>query len=215
MLLPHPSHRRSLAHLLDALAAGEAIARDCAARQADLCTDPVLRRYFRTQSRQEAMHALVFAGATRLIAPRGTARNPLRPLLAAYASALEADLRAGRLPETLVGMQVVLEEVGGAVLVELDRAIRQQGDQHAGLRRTLLAQEQAHRSFGARALRRMSAAHQTDTATLQAAAHRYLGLGTGLLEASGDLFRDLEIDQAAFLDALPRTVLAAIGTQAG
>jgi hypothetical protein len=182
-----------LACLFDALAAGERIARDCAAHQGAICVDPQLRRCFRTQSRQEAVHALVFDTTAALLARDTPPRGRLQDSLAQYRSRLQRDLHAGRLAESLIGLQVVLEGVGAAVLGELDLALARHGDSHPRLRRTLLAQEQAHRDFGVRALARLVRNGRFGAANWRSAADDYRERAVNMLSAAQDLFDAFEV----------------------
>ena len=136
----------ALGAFLRQLAAGERIAQRIALRQAALAPDTRASRFFRSQSRQESLHAVAFdAGAAWLGAP------PLAGDAAAHVAyegeladaAAQGDFRA-----TVIGTQIVLEALGEVLLARLDRGLDRHGAGLRGLRRRILAQEAAHHAFG-------------------------------------------------------------------
>jgi len=213
MLIVHNRHARALARVLDALAVGECIARDCATRQAHICDSERLHRVFLAQSRQEAVHAAIFAGAARLLGGKQTAATGLRPALAAYGRRLTSDLDAARLPESLVGLQIVLEDVGKLLLTQLDHALARRGGALASLRRKVLAQETAHHALGARTLNQLFAAGAADRERLGSVVEEYLSRSLEMLRRSEDLFEAFDLEMAGYLDALARDVRASVSGQ--
>ena len=107
-------------------------------------------------------------------------------------------------------MQVVLEGAGELVLQELAQGLQRRGNAWADLASRLLAQEDAHRRFGARALQRMARSGRTGPAALQAAAAEYLALATAMLHGSQATFAELDSDMASYTNALASRVHQAI-----
>jgi hypothetical protein len=194
----NPNERTCLRALLDLLAHGERLAADCAAKQATLCDGP-LARYFRSQSRQERLHALVFdAGRARL----GGGSGEAPPMLARYRARVEADLAVGDLAGSVVATQVVLEALGHAVLTELEQGLVHSRSGFEPICRLLLRQEQAHHVFGLGFV-----ARRCDPATLSAVGTGYTTLARELIAGNEHLLDGLGVEpsafRAAFESALP------------
>jgi hypothetical protein len=138
--------RRALGLFLRHLARGEAVAHAAADAQARLTGDPHAQRFFRAQARQEALHRHVFDTAAM------TLRAPpldLRPdPYARFRISIAAAAERGRLLETVVATQVVLEALGEALLVRLEAGLVRHHAAFPALRRRILAQELAHHAFG-------------------------------------------------------------------
>jgi hypothetical protein len=201
MLDLSPTQRSCLRALLDLLAHGERLAADCAAGQAQLC-DGTLARFFRSQSRQERMHAWVFdAAAARL----GGAHGRVPPALRSYRAQLEADLAAGDMAASVVATQVVLEALGHTVLSELQRGLEQRRSALAGVCRMLLRQEQAHHAFGLGYVTRTC-----DAATLSVAGTRYAARAGELIDRHEHLLEGLGVAPGAFRIAFESALPAAL-----
>ena len=151
-------HRRALGAFLRHLARGERVARRVAGRQAQLATDPRMIRFFRSQARQEHMHALVFDGFARALGapPFGEGHDPYR----AYELQLDGAADRGDLLETVLGTQIVLEALGEMMLARLDRGIARRGDIFSRLRRRVMTQEAAHHAFGEAVVAQTTATHR-------------------------------------------------------
>jgi hypothetical protein len=145
-----PQERKQLGRLLGALIAGQDLARDCARAQAELARDPTMRRFFLAQARQERFHGGVFRAFALSLSGAADFLNS-RPL-ARYRRLVEDAVARGDLGETLLAQQVILDGLGEVVLTHLDRGMGERGMGVMGLRRLVLHQEQAHHSFGLRAI---------------------------------------------------------------
>lgn len=183
-----------LARLFGLLAAGEQIAADCARRQARLARDRSMRRFLKAQALQESTHALIFRGAaSRLDGKGGARRQSLRPL-ERYRGYLERSLERGDLVESLLGQQVILEELGEVILVTLDRGMENRGLGLRSLRRMILRQEHAHHHFGARRLEAECAAGRVSPSELRVKAEGYLALVDEMLSGHAAIFEALRED---------------------
>jgi hypothetical protein len=124
-MTPYVRNRaRELARAATLLEAGERLAVHAASAQAAIAPEPRAARFFALQARQEAFHARVFAATATFLAPGPGVAHPGAAALAAYRARLAADLDAGDLWSSVVGVQVVLEALGVAVLGEVEGAPR-------------------------------------------------------------------------------------------
>lgn len=192
-----PDEPLQIARLFGFLQHGEWLARDMAARQARLAATPELRRFFAAQSRQEAFHAAVFQNAESWLAPRGV-RPPAPEPLANYRACIESALARSDLAESLLALQVLFETLGDAVLQAVDTGIERRGGGFARLRRVLRAQEQAHHTFGVRALDRLFADSNASTVRLRERADVYLDLIDRMFRDLADLFADFDENPADY-----------------
>lgn len=199
-MLIGPDERVPVARLLQFLAHGELLARDCAQWQAALAPEPGLRRFLLSQSRQEAGHALVFQGAIAWLSPKHLGACPLLPALEAYRRKLEAAVARRDWGETLLAEQIVLEGLGEAILKRVEAGLAKRDAPFGRLRRILIRQEEAHYAFGCLALERAIAAGETDVATLRLHATEYVALIEAMVATLHDLFESLDEDPAAWTD---------------
>ncbi len=190
-----PDESRQIARLFGFLQHGEWLARDVAARQAQLAPDPLAKRFFAAQSRQETFHAAVFQGVVHWLAPRGVP-PPLPNALAGYRARVEDALARGDLAESLLALQVTFEALGDVVLEAIDAGIARRGGGFERLRRVLRTQEQAHHAFGVRALERHFEAVPDLSARLRAPALDYAELVRDVLHGLGGVFADFRQDPA-------------------
>jgi hypothetical protein len=191
-----PNHDTRLARLLGAIARGEQLAHRTAARQAGLVGLAAMRRALETQARQEHVHATSFAAAALLFDSRGgRASTPLDLAFDAYARELDADLAAGRLAASLVGLQGVLEGLGEALLTRLDAASEPRTAAFDALRRRFARQEHAHQAIGARCLRALG----TGAPELREFAGSYAVLSEALIAAGADTLCSSTEQTASFL----------------
>lgn len=191
--------RTLLARLFGVLAAGEALAEDCAKGQARLAVDGRSRRFFLAQARQEALHRKVFEGTLLWLRPRGCRSVAHNPSLRAYRTLLLGALDRGDLAETLLAQQVVMEGLGEAVLEQLDEGVSTRGLGYSAIRRTLLRQEHAHHRFGLRALQRLVQHDPLAKDRLRQRAEDYLALSDALLKSHAALFEFFEEDPAVYV----------------
>ena len=186
--------KRQLAHALRVLLQGEQLAHECAQRQATLATGGNIRRFLALQARQERFHAEVFSQIMLTLDPRAavaTADSPACRAMVQWQRRLSADLAARDLPSSLVGMQLVLEGVGAAILKDVDSALDRRGERFAALRRTLRRQEEAHHAFGLRTLERLAASQPELTPRLRAAATDYQHLSATVISECDEVFHAL------------------------
>ena len=105
-----------IAQFLAGMLRAEEISRDVARRQALLAPDAAMRRFLALQSRQEALHAGAFRAALHLTSRRNRCPDALASALDRFAARLHADLDAGLLEGSLIGLQGVLEGIGAVAL---------------------------------------------------------------------------------------------------
>lgn len=187
-VLIHPAERVPLARLLRLLEEGERMAHECAKAQARLAAHDGQRRFFLAQARQERMHAFLFGRIADGLAPRDPVSHPALAPLAFYRRLLESAIRRGDLLETVLAEQVVLEGMGEAILHRVEAGLVARNAPLTGLRRLLLAQEEAHAGFGARALARALEQGIASQPELVRRAEPYLALAkTMFLSLAGEL----------------------------
>jgi hypothetical protein len=185
---PHVRRRAvEIARAVTALEAAEPLAHRVASRQAELAPQPRLARFFAMQARQEAFHARTFAAASRCLAPAVAPANPAAPALAALQARLDRDLDGGDLWSSVLGLQVALEALGGAVLDELDAVIAAHVPAFAPVHRLLVRQEASHHAFGLQCLARAVAGGDVSGPRLGAAVRDYRGLAGELMGVCAEL----------------------------
>ena len=187
-----------IARLLTFLQHGERLAHICAKAQAALVVDSSHRRFFLSQARQEAIHAMVFEGAIAWLAPRYLGNTPLLPALEDYRKLLLDALARKNLIETVLAEQVILEGLGEAILTRIEAGLVKRAAPYGRLRRILLHQEEAHHGFGRRMLERAMADGHTDAVSLRRNAAGYLELTERMVLALSDLFESIAEDPAAW-----------------
>lgn len=197
-MLVRPDERVPIARLLTFLEQGERMAHDCARAQAALTDDAGPRRFLISQSRQEAMHAVVFQGAIAWLASKHLGDAPFLPAFEEYQKLLDEAVRSRNLVETYLAEQVVLEGLGEAVLTRMERGLAKRAAPFGRLRRILLHQEHAHHGFGLRQLERAIDHGETDRAALRQQAQRYLDLTDSMVCALCDLFDSIDEDAGAW-----------------
>lgn len=193
-----PDTAHQLARLLHALVYGERVANGCANWQAQATTDPRSRRFLLAQARQERFHATLFQGAALWLAPKVSATDAPTIELDRYAKRLASAMTQGGWLEVLVGQQIVLENLGQAVLARLDAEIGRRGLGFDRLRRTVLRQEQAHHGFGLRLIDAELQSQRSDPAELRALAEDYIELADGVLVEVSPLLESLDEDVAIY-----------------
>ncbi|MBI2311735.1 MAG: hypothetical protein HYU77_04435 [Betaproteobacteria bacterium] len=202
-LLIGPDVNARAARVLRVVALGERLAEEGARLQATLARHPRMARFLRHQASQEQLHAFAFEAGIRYLAPKADpAELPGIKALNQFRERLLADLEQGRLAESLVGLQMVLEGIAMEVLSRLRLDLARNGARFEPLRRRLLRQEESHHAFGAVWLPRMAAEGRTDRERLRAATGEYLLLGNAVLEGCGELFADFGAPLARYREAL-------------
>ncbi|HJU04872.1 MAG TPA: ferritin-like domain-containing protein [Nitrospiraceae bacterium] len=197
-MLIKADERVPIARLLQFLEHGERLAHDCAKDQARLAPEAGVRRFLLAQARQEYAHAVIFQGAIAWLAPRHVGACPLLPPLERYRSLLEEALRKGRLGETFMAEQIILEGLGEAILSRIEEGLTKRQAPFARLRRILLHQEEAHHDFGRRMLDRGFAAESESTDTLRRRAQDYLALTDAMVRGVADLFDSIDEDPGLY-----------------
>ena len=192
------NERKAQALVFTVLAAGEALAHDCALGQARLTSDPRQRRFFQAQARQEALHRRVFEGAVLWLEPKGVGTPADLTHISAYRKLTESALGRGDLAETLLAQQVVMEGLGEAVLERVDKGLSARGFGFGALRRMLLRQEHAHHVFGVRQLKRLVCEDHVSRTQLRAQASIYQALSAEMLRAQAPLFAFFDEDPQVY-----------------
>jgi hypothetical protein len=186
-MTPHVHGRaRELARAATLLEAAERLAGRAASGQAAIAHEAGAVRFLVAQARQEAFHARVFATAAAALAPGPRVAHPGGQALAAYAARLDRDLEADDLWAAVVGIQVILEALGRAVLEELEGRLVGYLPALAPLHRVLARQEAAHHAFGVRRVREAVASAELSAPRRRAAADDYRALAGGLLAAGAE-----------------------------
>jgi hypothetical protein len=194
----HPDEQVCIARLLTFLEHGERMAGECARRQADLTPDLKRRWFFKTQARQETMHAVVFHGAIAWLAPRHLGDSPVLPPLEAYRRLLSEALDHGNLFETVLAEQVILEGLGEAILTRIEQGLAKRDAPFGRLRRILLKQEEAHHGFGCRLLEGALSAGHVTMEGLRLRSQEYLALTDAMVLTLSDVFEAIDEDAAAW-----------------
>ena len=195
------TERKAQGILFTVLAAGEALAHDCALGQAKLTANAHQQRFFVAQARQEAMHRRVFESAALCLAPKGAAKPELLAPMNAYRTLTECALKRGDLVETLLAQQVVMEGLGEAVLERVDFGLNARGYGFAKLRRMLLRQEHAHHLFGLRQLRQLVTDDGEIRARVRERARVFQALSDDILRVQAPLFEVFDEDVQAYMRA--------------
>ena len=203
-MLVHPDEKVPIARLLTFLEHGERLANECATAQAALALDAGSRRFFISQARQEAVHAVVFQGAIAWLAPRHLGAAPFLPALEEYRRLLGEALARQDLFETVLAEQVILEGLGQAILTRIEEGLVKRAAPFGRLRRVLLQQEAAHHGFGRRMLEQAMADGQVDVETLYGRAKDYLSLTDQMVLTLSDLFESIAEDPKAWAQDVRR-----------
>jgi len=178
---------RKLARLLGVLESGERLAASVAWRQARQAPTLWMARALTVQAAQERSHAAMAATAARLI----DARAPRPAMMAPIARQLELDLNRGRLAQSLLGLQGVVEHLGEVLLEVLGERQHPAGALLHALRTRVLAQERGHVRLGARCLQTMG---QADGAVLDG----YRALGRSVAREVASVVDDARFDADAY-----------------
>ena len=197
-MLVRPDEKVPIARLLMVLEHGERMAHDCAKAQAALANEAGARRFLASQSRQEAMHAVVFQTAIAWLAPRHLSDAPFLPALEEYRTILNEELARHNLIETYLAEQIVLEGLGEAILTRIEQGLAKRAAPFGRLRRILLKQEEAHNGFGRRQIEQAIEQGQTDVEDLRRRAQRYLVLTDAMVLTLCELFESIDEDATAW-----------------
>jgi hypothetical protein len=175
---------KGMAPLLRAARDCERMSREVSWRQSRLAPAP-LAAALRAQSRQEAAHAALFDSALTFV-PRGRpCPGPLQRRIGEYGRRLHADLDAGRLVESLIGLQCVFEGLAAVALEPPDGELTRMGERFLPLYALVQHQEAAHQRLGTVWVSRLS---PQGGSAVAAAWHGYAALAEGLVEAALEAF---------------------------
>ena len=106
-----------------------------------------MRRFFKSQQRQEKFHALTFQSAILWLAPKGVS-CPARTQIQQYESLLSNATDNKDLPGSIFGLQAILEGMGDIILEQLNHGIDQRNIGYQKIRNAIIAQEDRHHSVG-------------------------------------------------------------------
>jgi hypothetical protein len=188
---------RRFAPLLAAVKLGEQISRDVSLRQSRLAPLPSLRRALQLQSRQEGMHAALFGAALACLPRRVRCPPRVEGALAGYAARLHADLDAGCLCGSMVGLQCVFERLGAVALQPPAGALSRLGDRLVPLRVLIAQQEEAHHRLGEIWVPRLAPQEPALCATRR----DYVALAEAVVEAALAEFDGCDADRRHFLES--------------
>lgn len=189
---------RALGPIMIAARRTEEIARDAARRQSDLAPTAALRHALLQQSRQESAHATGFAAALTYLGP-ATAPDRMLQALEQLGARLHADLDAGDLGSSMIGLQYVLEGLGSIALEPPSGELARIGDKFVPLREMVLQQEQGHRRLGEVWVPRIAAmGTEHQRARMEKAGRDYAAIAHSVVEAGLPLLADLNTDYAHY-----------------
>ncbi len=188
-----------IARFLSFLLRGEQLAQACAADQAQLTQNRMMQRFLAGQSRQEAIHAHAFKAGILWLAPKGV-NCPALAEINQYESMLTDALKNRNLPETLLGMQVLLEGMGSVVLNHFNQSIEARGIRFTRMRRAFLMQEASHHAFGIARLEGVINKPEYSTSQLSARASEYIGLIHDMLNKLDGLFEYFNEDSEEYIE---------------
>lgn len=139
-------------HFLFVLLAGERLAASVSAKQSKFLksSNPKVSRFLKAQSRQESFHASVFRASLLWLNPKSSYTHKEHPILINMQKQLEDAIDHGRIEESILGLQVMIEELGECALNDLDITLEKYRFGLHKVRRIILNQEKAHHTFGER-----------------------------------------------------------------
>lgn len=188
--------------LLVALKLAEEISRDVSLRQAAIAPNAQLRRGLRQQSRQEALHAAAFDAALKFGSSRAQCPPGLVKALTAFSTRLHADLDAGALASSMVGLQCVLEGLGCIALRPCSGELLRLSDRLVPLRPLFLLQEEAHHRLGEIWVPRLANERASrGRVELSVARQTYVELAEAIVDAGLFAVADYEGDRQHYLKA--------------
>lgn len=202
MIYFRPDEKQQTGQVLHLLAHGEALARDCARKQARLAPTAAMRRFLKAQARQESVHAHLFNGAVAMLVPKGVALAPAIQQIQLFREDIDASLDRGELVPSLLAQQVILEGLGEIILTDMDGGI---GKRHYGfkpMRRMILRQEQAHHGFGLRQLRALIEDGKVQRSSLRDQGEHWIDRCQAMFEETGELARFFDHDPSEYAQEL-------------
>ena len=187
------SEKQHIARIISFFLSGEKVAHRCAARQAQICDDKNIKRFLRTQARQEKFHATVFQSEILWLAPKGV-RCPAQKQMQQYEKILMASIDNNDLTSSIIGLQIILEGMGDIALSHFNDGIDQRGIAYKKIRNTILAQEDAHHLFGLRFIE----SNRVDS-TQKSHAENYLPLINDMFKSLETYFEFFDEDSRSYL----------------
>jgi hypothetical protein len=192
----NPSIHSDFARLCAVMLRGELLALRCSGRQAQIARGG-LRRQLTAQQRHERLHAMMFRSVLAALPSRRVRHERSIQLLDVYEQELDRALDRGDLPESLLGLQVILEGAAVSMLRQLDLRVQTGNAPLQPARCLLVAQEDGHQLIGERAL--ASSMEQRDTAgRLQRASVKYADLVHEVFASCRDALESFGIDPAVY-----------------
>jgi hypothetical protein len=175
---------------------GELLALRCSARQAQMSSGG-LRRQLAAQHRHEQLHASMFRSVMAALPGRWLLQDrPIR-LLDAYERKLDCALDRGDVPESLLGLQVVLEGAAAAMLRRLDLCVQSGNAPLHPTRCLLVAQEDGHQLLGERALA-STLKHDLAAERLRRASLEYADMVHEIFASCGDALGSFGVEPAVY-----------------
>lgn len=141
--------KHQIAQVFSFLLSGEKVAHHCALKQAEICSDTNMKRFFIKQSRQEKFHATIFQSAIMWLTPKGV-RCPAQKPMENYHNILRSATDNNDLLSSVIGLQVILEGMGDVVLSRFNHGINQRDIGYKKIRQAIIEQEDLHHEFGLR-----------------------------------------------------------------
>lgn len=193
---------RRIAPLLAAVSFCEKMSRDVALRQSTLAPSAALAHLLRWQSRQEAMHALLFESAIHVVRRDAVCPPALMHALAQFAARLHADLDAGRLAASMLGLQCVFERLACVALEPPPGELECVGDHFVPLLGIVKHQEVAHHRLGELWVPRLAGTVSVqEQRALVLARIGYVELADVATQAALSAFKGCAADRAHYLEA--------------
>ena len=187
------------ARLFSFLTLGEELAHFCAKEQAGRVENQNMRRFFKTQTRQEHYHRIIFQRGVLILTPKGCSCDPVQKPMQEYKNLLVDALKDNNLAETLLGQQVLLEGLGETVLENIDYGMRNRKFGFQRIRHVVLSQEHAHHQFGLRKLNEWVREDESKKQALSLRVQDYLHLIEQMLISLQDLFEYFNYDAMQYL----------------
>lgn len=142
-------------YLLFTLLAGERLAANISAKQSVFfkCHNSKISRFLKAQSRQERFHANIFRASLLWLNPKSSYSDREHPRFSLMEHKLSDAIDSGDIDESILGLQVIVEESGESALSDLDISLEKYRFGLHKIRRIVLNQEKAHHTFGERYIR--------------------------------------------------------------
>lgn len=198
MFIKQGEHKQA-ARLFSFLVLGESIAQHCATEQANYSSNSVIRRFLKSQARQENYHRIIFQRAGLMLSPKGSNCHSVNKPMQEYKRLLDEAIQNRKFSETLLGQQVLLEGLGETVLEHIDHGMSNRKFGFQRIRNLVLSQEHAHHQFGLRKLNECVDGDEGKQQALSSRVQDYLYLIEQILMNLQDLFEYFNYDAMQYL----------------